>query len=262
MRFHEFGDKSNQIMIFIHGVLTPWQIWQEQIDFFQKNYFVIVPALDAHVEEEPGEFLSLEQEAKSIEDYVCEYYGNKVFAVCGLSMGGAIVNILFGNGRLQIEHLILDGAPLIPTGRMLTQMMTASYLDIIHKSKKRNPKVLQNFKKNFLPEKYLDSYLKFADTMSDDSIKNMLTSVGTSHLSVRENVNDTRILFLHGTKGNEILAKKSAILVKKHYPSAKVLCFKGYQHGELAIYKQDEWIRAVYSFITEGPKEDTGRSFD
>lgn len=251
MRFHEFGDKNNPIMLFIHGVLTPWQMWEEQIAFFKERYFLIVPALDSHVEEEPSEYISIAQEAKSIEDYVISHYGNQVYAVCGLSMGGAIANVLFGNQKLHIEHLILDGAPLVPTNALVTGMMTSFYLHIIHKSKKRDPKVLRNFKKYFLPEKYLASFLKFADTMSDSSVKNMLTSVGKSSVCVCGNVHNTRILFLHGTKGNEMLAKISAKRVGKQYPETSVRCFKGYAHGELAIYKANEWIETVNSFIAE-----------
>lgn len=251
MRFHEFGESNKQMIIFIHGTLTPWQIWQEQIDFFQKNHFVIVPALDAHIAEEASEFVSIEQEAKSIEDYVSQNYGNKVFAVCGLSLGGAIANVLFGNGKLEIEHLILDGAPLVPSGTLLTAAMTSAYLTIIHKSKKRDKKVLQNFKKNFLPEKYLEAFLKFADTMSDASVRNMLSSVGASQLCLCENPHNTEILFLHGTKGNEILAKKSAVLTRNHYPNTTVRCFKGYAHGELAIYETSRWISVVNAFLSE-----------
>lgn len=46
MKFHEFGDPKNQKIMLIHGVLTPWQIWKPQIEYFKKHYFVIVPALD------------------------------------------------------------------------------------------------------------------------------------------------------------------------------------------------------------------------
>lgn len=251
VRFHEFGDKHNKIMILIHGALTPWQIWQEQIDFFKENYFIIVPALDAHVEEEPSEYVSLEQEARAIEDYVCGNYGDEVFAVCGLSMGGAIANAVFGNGRLHMKYFILDGAPLVPTNPLVTKIITKFYLNIIHKSKERDKKVLQNFKKDFLPEKYLDSYLKFADTMSDSSIRNMIASVAKSKIYVRDDAGGTKILFLHGTKGNEVLSRKSAVLFQKQYPHTKILCFKGYKHGELAIYKTNEWINTVHAFMAE-----------
>ncbi len=253
MRFHEFGDRSNKIIILIHGTLTPWQIWQEQIDYFKEKYFVIVPALDAHVEEEPSEYISVEAEATAIEKYVCENYGKEVFAVCGLSMGGVIACTMFVNGRLGIANLVLDGAPLIPANALMKNIMTGSYLSIIHKSKKRDKKVLENFKKDFLPERYLESYLRFADTMSDDSVKNMLASVCNGCTRVCDNVNNTRILFLHGTKGNEMLSKKSAQMMKRNYSGVEIMCFKGLKHAELAIYKAEQWIEVVDKAISEMP---------
>lgn len=118
MRFHTFGSSENKIMILIHGVLTPWQIWQEQIDYFSQKYFVIVPALDGHIEEEASEYKSVSDEADKIVDYVLENYGKGVDAVCGLSMGGVIAYKIFEGGRLNIKNLVIDGGPLAPVGRL------------------------------------------------------------------------------------------------------------------------------------------------
>ncbi len=251
MKFHTFGNKDNEIIVLIHGVLTPWQIWQTQIDYLKGNYFVIVPALDGHIEDENSEYISASKEAEHIEQYICQNYGNKVFAVCGLSMGGAIANIIFGSGKLQMKYLVFDGAPLIPMNMLVTKFMIHQYLTIIHKSKNRDPKVLESFKKDFLPEKYLEHYLRFVDTMSDQTIENMIVSVGKSRLCICNNENNTKILFLHGTKGNEVLAKKSAKLVKRYYPETKIVCLDGYAHGEAAIYKPQKWIDILNDFILD-----------
>ncbi len=29
MNIHTFGDKNNKAVILIHGMLTPWQMWQD-----------------------------------------------------------------------------------------------------------------------------------------------------------------------------------------------------------------------------------------
>ena len=249
MRFHTFGNAENKIIVLIHGVLTPWQIWESQIEYFKENYFVIVPALDAHVEENASEYLSVEEEAKEIENYICTNYGNQVFALCGLSMGGYIANRIFERGKLDIENLVLDGAPLVKIPSLFTNIMINQYKTIIHKSKQRVKKVLESFKKNFLPEKFLQSYLKFADTMSDSSIQNMIYSVCNGKINANTNSKRTKILFLHGTKGNEIYSKKAAKQMKAYYPDLEIRCFKGYMHAQLAIYEADKWSRVVDSFL-------------
>lgn len=248
MNFKTFGDPKNKIMVLIHGVMTPWQIWQKQADEFMRHYFVIIPVLDAHDEECPSEFVSLEDEARKIEDYILENYGDRVYALCGLSMGGAIANVIFGNGRLKVDRLVFDGAPLIPLNKLMIKMMTASYLSILHGSQKRDERTLENFKKNFLPEEYLESFLKFTDTMSDESMKNIVNSALSGKMTEKGD-KDTRILFFHGTKGNEAAAKRSAALVKGFYPNTEVCCLKGYAHCELCVYKTDDWIERVEKFL-------------
>ena len=49
--------------------------------------------------------------------------------------------------------------------------------DIIRKSQQRDPKTLENCKKNFLPEKYLETFLKVADNMSEPVMKNVTLSI-------------------------------------------------------------------------------------
>lgn len=249
MKFHTFGSKDAPKMILIHGVLTPWQIWNKQIEHFSKNYYVIVVALNAHVEEEVSEFVSIEKEAECIEAYCIENYSNEVFAVCGLSMGGTIAHILWKNQKIRIRYLILDGAPLISCGKMMKNIMIKSYIDIIRKSKARDSQTIQACKRDFLPEKYLDSYLHIADKMSENSIINMVTSISNSTLDSNIAPNETKIIYIHGTKANELLSKLSAKRLKKFYPETNVVYCKGYAHCCKAIYEPAEWIQIVDDFL-------------
>ncbi len=122
--------------------------------------------------------------------------------------------------------------------------MRKNYLSIIHGSQKREPKVLQNFVKYFMPERFLPHFLKFADTMSDESVANIVKAACRCEIQKTPDA-DTKILFLHGTKANEMLAKKAAKKMKKAYPDVTVKVFKGYAHGELAIYHSDEWCEVM-----------------
>ncbi len=257
MIFHEFGDKRNPIVILLHGVLTPWQMWQPQIAYLKDKYFVIVPALNAHVEEEPSEYLSAEAEAKEIVNYVSEHYGAVVHMLCGLSMGGVVAYRIWEASKLTVRKLILDGAPLVPMSPMgfvnkfSETVMQKQYLTIIHGAQKREQKVLTNFVKYFMPATYLDSFLKFANTMSDESVCNMVHAACNCNITKAHIAGDTELLFLHGTKANEMVAKKAARKMKKLYPNTRVICLKGYAHGELAIYCAEKWCEIVGGFVNE-----------
>lgn len=248
MRIHEFIDGKKPIMVLIHGVLTPWQIWMPQIAAFRERYNVYAVALSAHTEESASEFISTAVEVEQIVQYFQTQNIDTIAVLCGLSLGGKIAYEIWQDGRLAIFNLIMDGAPLVSCPKFAQSIMSSNYINIIHQSKARKKKVIESFKKHFLPEKYLDSYLKIADFMTDQSLKNIVHAAFTGGL--RNNVtNQSKILFIHGTKGNEVLSKKSAALLKKFYPQTKIVCFKGDLHCYKAIYEPEIWIQVVDTFL-------------
>ncbi len=251
MNFHVYSKSDAPKIILIHGTLTPWQMWDEQIKHLRNKYHVTVVALDAHEEDNVSEFLSIEQQAAGIEKYCLENYGGEVFAVCGVSMGGSIASIMWRNGIVKIHNLVMDSAPIMPMGKIAAKIMTGNYLSIIRKSKKRHKKTLENFKKHFLPERHLDSFLKIADNMSETSIRNMISSVCKCELCKGIPHGETKILYIHGTKGTEMFQMKCSTHLKKNYPEARIICFRKTGHCEAAIYKPLKWLEVVERFLQE-----------
>lgn len=88
MEILEYGDPKNKKIILIHGFQCPYQIWNDYIEYYKNNYFVIVPILEGHNVNDKENFISFDICAKDIEEYYIKRYGNKVFAVYGMSMGG------------------------------------------------------------------------------------------------------------------------------------------------------------------------------
>ena len=247
MIVHEFVDGNKPIMVLVHGVLTPWQIWPPQIDSFRAHYNIYAIALNAHTEETASEFVSVSTEAEQIIDYFEKNGIDTIDVLCGLSLGGKIVHEIWKSGRIRIHNLVMDGAPLVACPKFAINIMIKSYKNIIHKSKERNAKIFANFK-NFLPQKYWDSYLKIADLFTDKSIENIVNSVFVGG-ELKGTDNQSRILFIHGTKANEILSKKSAKLMKKYYPITQVVCFNGDAHCHKVIFQPEKWIDVVSNFL-------------
>lgn len=248
MVFHTFGNNTNPAVVLIHGMLTPWQIWNEAIEYFQKDYFVIVPELDAHTEETKSAFQTVEKEAEMIKEYLTEAVGGKVHLLCGLSMGGRIAAVISGLEDIQIDYLVLDGAPLCSMPGILKWIMKSNYNSIIRKSKQRDPKVMESCKKVFLPEVHLENYLKLADNMEEESIRNMIDSV-FNHFEYKKISSDCRILFMHGTKGNESVSGKAAIRMKEVNPQTEIRCYKGYAHAYLACFEPQKWVEEVAKWL-------------
>lgn len=248
MIFHTFGDKSKPVIVLVHGMLTPWQIWEDAAARFSKDFCVIVPELDAHTEEKPTRFTSVEKEAEKLRAHLTENYGGRLYALCGLSMGGRIAAVLAGMEGISADCLVLDGAPLKQMPGVLRAVMKKSYKSIIARSKKRDPKVIESCKRDFLPERYHEHFFKIADNMENESIDRMIDSVFSPY-EFRRLDNVGRILFMHGTKGNESVSKKAAEQLKKADPRTEILCFDGCAHAQAACFEPEKWIAAVEKFL-------------
>lgn len=248
MIFHTFGDPSAKPVVLIHGMLNPWQLWEDAAEHFSKEYYVVVPELDAHTEEEKSEFISVEREADKLREYVIREFGGNLFMISGLSMGGRIAAVLAGLPGIFTEHLVLDGAPLNSIPNFLIRFMTKNYIKIIMKSKARDPKTLASCRRDFLPERYIEDFLKIADHIEDTSIRNILNSV-FSPFDYKTYDPNTSILFMHGTKGNEKVSRKCAIRMKEVNPQTEVRVYEGYAHAQLMSFEQNKWIREVQDFL-------------
>ena len=137
MEILEFGNKENKKMILIHGFPSPYQVWDEYIKYYEKDYHVIVPILPGHNPKKKEEFISFKVCAKEIEDFLISKYGNNVYAIYGMSMGGVLTATIWENKRLNIEKVIFDGSPLISYNKFIKKFMIKFYIDIIHKSQRR-----------------------------------------------------------------------------------------------------------------------------
>ena len=249
MKFLQFGNAENKKIMLIHGFQVPWQVWEPQINYFSQTYYVIVPILDGHHPIEKSTFASVQKEAEEIEKYCIEQYDGQLFAICGMSMGGSIAAALWANGKVHIEKLFLDAAPLVRQNKMLTVLLTNQYISLTHKTRQRDVKTLNMCEKTFIPKQYMPCFLEMMDAMSDETIKNGVTSVGQFQLPKNVKCDNIDIIYYYGTRLNEMLAKKSAKYLKKHYPQAKVVCLKGYSHGELVLRHPDQYIKVVEQFF-------------
>ncbi len=60
MEILEFGNRENKTLLLIHGFQSPYQIWNEFIEFFKKDYHVVVPILEGHNPKVNEEFRSVD----------------------------------------------------------------------------------------------------------------------------------------------------------------------------------------------------------
>ena len=249
MKILEFGDKSKRKLILIHGFQSPYQVWNKYIEHYEKAFHVIVPIIPGHDPMQNEDFISLANTVGELEDYFISRYGERVYAVFGMSMGGVLAAALWQNKRLSIEKVIFDGSPLVSVNSFVRRMMLSFYLDITHKSQQRDKKTLEQACKSIITPENLSDLLAVLDNMSDTTIINCINDITDFRLSGDIDTEDTGIYFFHGTAANEMIAKKSAKYILKNYPYAVVRCFKGKAHCEISLFEPEVMIKELDSIL-------------
>ena len=232
MEILEFGNKEKDKIILIHGFETPYQIWEKYIEHYKNNYHIIVPILQGHNPNMKEDFNSFEESAKDIEDYIISRYGNNVFAIYGMSMGGVLTSQIWQNKKLYIDKVILESSPLISYNKLMTLMMTKQYLMLTHKTQARDKRVITQAVNSIIPKDKLDVFLAMMDNMSDTTITNYIRQIGSYKLPSNIDTPNTEVYYYYGTKINELLAKKTAEYIRRNYPNSKIKCFQGKGHCE------------------------------
>lgn len=242
MRILEFGDSSKPMLLLIHGFQCPWQVWDKYIQHYQADYHVLVPILSGHDPKHPEDFESFARDAQAIEDYIIPRYGHQVHGVYAMSMGGVLAATLWQNRKLAFDRVIFDGSPLVSCGKLVKGFMERFYLMITHKCQQRDAKALRQATQVLVPEEKLDTLLAVLDQMTDATVINSISGIADFRLKTDVDTKNTQLCFFHGTAANEMLAKQSAKLLQKYYPSAMVKCFKGKFHCEDALFHPERII--------------------
>ena len=250
MIFHTFGSGKQGTVLFLHGLLTPWQIFTETIDLFSDDYEVIAAELDGHTQKSLSTFHSVKEEADEILDYLRKQGKEHLRLLAGLSMGGRIAAELAKRKELRIDALLLDGAPLLKFPGPAILMMEKNYLNLLKKSRRRDPAVLKQCTKDFLPEAHLSEYLAIADRVDEASVKNILREVFSSFVFEPYDP-QMRILFVHGTGGNEYFSKRGAERMKACNPGMEIRCLAGLKHAEHACFHPLEWGELARAFLEQ-----------
>ena len=235
MKILEFGSTDKRKLLLIHGFQSPWQVWDKYIEHCKNDFHITVPVITGHDPDKKEDFISFEEDARNIEDSIISRYGNKVFAVFAMSMGGVLAATIWQDKSLSIEHIIFDGSPLTSMNPVIKAYMRSFYLSVTHKTQQHDEKTIKQASGTIIASDNMDDFLKVLDNMTDNTIINAINAIADFKLNTDISTAGTKIHFFHGTAPNEMLAKKSAKFLKKHYPDTEVKCFVGKAHCENSL---------------------------
>lgn len=257
MKFHEFGDKKNPHIMLIHGGGNAWWNYLRQARALSERYHVILPTMDGHGEEYAIPYVSTEATVDKLMDFINENCGGRLFALCGVSLGGQIVIELLSRKPDLVKKAIIDGSICYPTPNMarfciLTFKLTFKFLFSEKACKKQlalMPKMLPE--KMLYPKELQDYYMKEMPLQPKETMVSVYRTYMYYHLKESLRYTKAQVMYWYGEKEMKCV-KKSAQLFQSYVPNCEIYEAKGYNHGYLALYLPDEWLTLACAFFDDG----------
>ena len=254
MKFHEFGDKNLPPILLIHGGGSSWWNYLRQARLLSHNYHVILPTLNGHGEEYQLDYVSTEDSALEILDYIKENCDGKLFALGGVSLGGQIAMELLSLDSDIAEKAIIDGSICIPQPRLARFSIFLVSLFGKLMFSKSSCKLQLSLMNKFYPQLAYPDEIKnfYMEDMPRTPIKTLVTIyktyMGHYKLNSRISQSKAQVLYIYGEKELKCV-KESARLFEQLHPNTILFEAKGYNHGYLSAYLPQEWIDLVVPFL-------------
>lgn len=255
MRFHEFGYKNFPHILLIHGGGNSWWNYLRQARILSDKFHVILPTLDGHGEEYQRDYISTENSAQQIMDYIKNNCNGKLFAIGGVSLGGQIAIELLSLDSDIAQKAIIDDSICIPQPNL--SRISTIVVKIFGKlmfSKSASKIQLSLMKKIYpnmaYPEEIENYYMEDMPRLPMKTLVKMYkTYMGKYRLKESITESKAQVLYIYGEKEMRCV-KESAKLFQKMHPDCILYEAKGYNHGYLSAYLPLEWIKLVNPFLT------------
>ena len=122
MLFNTFGNPAHKTLMLVHGLGVSYQVFDTLISHLQARYRIIAVQvdgflIDAENKPVPSAFTSVDDQVDQLARHIRTACDGHLDTAYGLSMGGCIVAKLQERADITIDHIVLDGAPLMPLPR-------------------------------------------------------------------------------------------------------------------------------------------------
>lgn len=248
MKIKEFGYIGNPTIVLLHGGGLSWWAYEDIINLLKDRYYIIAPIIDGHGEDAENTFLSIEDCANKIIEYIDLNFDGEVFTIAGLSLGAQILcDILAKRDRIT-KYAIVESAlvcPIKSTKALMVPLVKMAYpfskFNWFIKSQAKSLNIKPDMQKN-----YREDIVK----MSKETLVNITKSNGT--YVAKDNISKTKAKVLIAVGGKEIkIMKKSAYKLKELIEYSKLHVGENMSHGELSIRNSGQFIELFEQLISD-----------
>jgi pimeloyl-ACP methyl ester carboxylesterase len=248
MIFEGTANKQMPTIILMHGGgLSSWSL-QSVVEHLQSEFHIVTPIIDGHGENGDEEFVSIQDSAEKLIDYIDANYNGKVFAVGGLSIGAQIITEVLSQRADIAQYAIIESALVYPI-KGTAAMTIPAYKLLYGLVKSRWFSKLQA-KTLCVPDDMFEKYYRDSLKISKQSLINITLSNGNYNL--KNSIEDTQSKVLIIIGENEIgVMKKSAQRLHEAIKDSELYIAPAMRHGELSLVHPKKYVELLKSFFAQ-----------
>jgi len=247
MLFKEFGNRDLNTIVLLHGGgLSAWSL-KGLVELLKDDYHVVTPIIDGHGDDGANTFISIEDSAKKLVEYIDTEYSGKVFAIGGLSIGAQIVTEVLSVRNDIAEYAIIESALVLPI-KGVTAMVPV-YKAVYGLIKQRWFSKMQA-KSLSVPKELFEEYYNDSLKISRQSLINITLSNG--NYQIKESLSKTKAKVLLIVGGKEIdIMKKSAQKLLDAIPGSKLFVAANMGHGEMSLRHPQNYKELILTLFED-----------
>lgn len=224
MKFKTIGNPNGHKILLIHAMFVTSESFGALTEYLKKDYLIITSTLDGHDINEDSEFLSVEDEADKILDYLQDNDIKELEFILGTSLGAIIAFEIYKRNKININKVYLDGGPFFKFGPLVQKILTKKFLDICS-GIQQNPEKAVN-KLNSLFPGLGNQMFDVCSHITEDSVKNLARACYSFKLPNLNIEAQKSVVFLYGTKESARLC----IFRLRKYKYSRIIKKRGFNH--------------------------------
>lgn len=246
MLIKEFNTDNNlPVIIFLHGGGLSWWSYHKTAELLHDKYRIIVPIIDGHGQDSENTFISIEDSANKLIEYIDSHLLGRVYALAGLSIGAQIVTEILSQRSDIAKYAVIESALVYP---IKTEAFTAPMYKLFYGLIKKKWFSRIQAKALSLPDNMFENYYNDSIKMTKQSLINIALSNGSYILKDSVSKSEAKVLVIAGGKEINVM-KKSAEKLSNAIPGSKLYIAKDLKHGELSLAHPKEYVDIIENFF-------------
>ncbi len=237
MKIVTYGNKEKDKILLLHPMFTSAKFFDFVIDRLSNKYYLIIPTYSGHYKD--SDYISMEDEEKTIDEFLKENNIDKLKAIIGFSLGGNIAFHYFCNNQDKVDQVIVDSAPIFKFLNIIKKYFYNRYKKCLLNIKNHPEKTVKELNKCFNGMGEVQQYV--APIVTIESLKNLLESCYNIETPKLKNDLQRKITFVYGT--NDI-ARLCLPRIKK-YKNSEFIKIDSLGHCGYFRENTDEYIKRL-----------------